>query len=199
MTPTARSSPQLPFVCVTRPPGATAPPPVTVLPAAAANGTDVLVAASAAVPKLLAAAASRRASAALRAAAAVLAARPALVVQGQGQGQGRQLANDASDAFAAAAGVGGLTAPSAAGRRLTAQLAAPPGAAAGGGGATGGMGGAGARFQLLTGNFTWQAAEAACRAAGGHLATFDDYRQQLLVEATYTGLVGGGGPGAGRL
>ena len=173
---------QLPFVCITRPPGMVSPPPVTVVPAATANGTDVLVAASA-VPRLLAASATRRATAALKTAALVLGVRPGLTVPGRSR---RLAAEDAAIDSASALDDGTA---GAAGRRLTGQLTAPPGSVVAGGNATGAMGGAGGRFQLLTGNFTWQAAETACRAVGGHLATFDDYRQQLLVETTYIGLV----------
>ncbi len=183
--PTARPCssppPQLPFVCITRPPGMASPPPLTVVPAATANGTDVLVAGGA-VPRLLAASATRRATAALRTAALILGARPGLTVLGRSR---RLAADDLADGGAVALN---SETPTAAGRRLAGQLTAPPGVVVGGN-ATSAMGGAGGRFQLLTGNFTWQAAETACRAVGGHLATYDDYRQQLLVESSYTGLV----------
>jgi hypothetical protein len=225
--------PQLPYLCITRPPGAVTPPPITIMPAAVSNGTDVIVAASPA-SRLLAAAAVRKASAA---AALAVAASPRA---SSSQGTRRRLAAGITAPAAAAAAVLqgcdhaatcsqqgsddellSMTDPSDLIRQLTAgadpqsmypdasvatpdqteegvlikgrQLAAlqgPPGAELAGDAAA--AGGAGGTFRLLTGNFSWQAGQAACKAAGGHLAKYDDYRQQLLVEQTYINMVGGG-------
>lgn len=232
------ATPQLPYLCITRQPGAVTPPPVTIMPAAASNGTDVIVAAPPA-SRLLAAAAVRKASAAAAAALAVAASPRA----SPGQGPRRRLAAGLTAPAAAAEHQGcdhaatcsqqgseedllSMTDPSDLihlGRQLTADadplaiypdasvatsaqeeeedamlikgrhlaaLQGPPGAELAGDAAA--AGGAGGTFVLLTGNFSWQAGQVACKAVGGHLAKYDDYRQQLLVEQTYITMVGEG-------